>query len=559
MSADATHGQGADENDGFMRALIYARYSTTLQSSLSIDDQVRVCTEFATRNGWTVGETFFDAAISGAVRDRPGLNALLKAIGPDTIVTAESLDRISRDLEDMAALSKQIAYAGGTLWTISEGKVDIWHIGMRGTMAQAFRKDTADKVKRGMTGRALAGMCPGGLTYGYRKIAKFDSSGNPIRGLREIDPVEAEIIARVFRWTADGLSARTQATLLNRDGIPAPGGGRWSLCSILGDPKRHNGILRNPLYRGQLTFNRTHRVYHPITRKRLVRINPESEWTIVDVPELRIVADELWHSAHAQLRKYAGPLNTGLRRPKKLLSGKAVCGVCGSTWRIVGDANRFGGRWGCGAHKDGRGCTNGRTITNDSFERRVLQGLSERLLDPDLVAAYLDQWTKNRASRIAAERKERSQLERRKNDAEKRVQRLVAAVGDGLGDIEELGAALRSSKAELERVSAELTELGADNVFTIHPGLANQYRRRVANLIEALQEENSERTRDAVRGLIDRIVVMPKEGSMGTAIQVDGLLSGIVDLAGGESSSVRLRWCPWSDSNVSVHPLRVAC
>ena len=49
-----------------MRTLIYARYSSQLQNSRSIEDQIRVCIERAEQEGWTVIDVFSDAAIGGA-------------------------------------------------------------------------------------------------------------------------------------------------------------------------------------------------------------------------------------------------------------------------------------------------------------------------------------------------------------------------------------------------------------------------------------------------------------------------------------------------------------
>ncbi len=41
-----------------MRAVIYARYSSDLQSEASIDDQIRLCKERAVRDGMTVADVF---------------------------------------------------------------------------------------------------------------------------------------------------------------------------------------------------------------------------------------------------------------------------------------------------------------------------------------------------------------------------------------------------------------------------------------------------------------------------------------------------------------------
>ncbi len=61
-----------------MRAAIYARYSSDLQSAASIEDQIRICRECVERDGGTVVETYTDFAISGsALRTRAGMQALL--------------------------------------------------------------------------------------------------------------------------------------------------------------------------------------------------------------------------------------------------------------------------------------------------------------------------------------------------------------------------------------------------------------------------------------------------------------------------------------------------
>ena len=59
-----------------LRAVIYARYSTDLQSTSSIHDQIRLCRERAIREGWEIVGTYEDAATSGASLMRPGVQRL---------------------------------------------------------------------------------------------------------------------------------------------------------------------------------------------------------------------------------------------------------------------------------------------------------------------------------------------------------------------------------------------------------------------------------------------------------------------------------------------------
>lgn len=82
-----------------MRVGIYARYSSDKQRAESIEDQLGLCEERATREGWKVAKRYADHAISGASLVRPGIQLLMRDAhaGKFDLVLTESLDRISRD------------------------------------------------------------------------------------------------------------------------------------------------------------------------------------------------------------------------------------------------------------------------------------------------------------------------------------------------------------------------------------------------------------------------------------------------------------------------------
>jgi len=94
------------------RAAIYARFSTDKQNERSAEDQAALCRAHAAAQGWQVVEAFADLAISGATRNRPGLNALLDQAAGFDVVLAESIDRLSRDQEDIAAIWSGCALRG---------------------------------------------------------------------------------------------------------------------------------------------------------------------------------------------------------------------------------------------------------------------------------------------------------------------------------------------------------------------------------------------------------------------------------------------------------------
>lgn len=183
-----------------LRACIYARYSSDLQSESSIEDQIRLCSEKATNEGWEVVNAYTDAGISGASLMRPGIQSLLSAAmsGAFDILLCEALDRLSRDQEDIAGLFKRMEFSGVKIITLSEGEISTLHIGLKGTMNAMFLKDLADKTRRGLRGRVEKGKSGGGLAYGYKVVKQFDAHGQAIKGDREINETQAAIIRRIF-------------------------------------------------------------------------------------------------------------------------------------------------------------------------------------------------------------------------------------------------------------------------------------------------------------------------------------------------------------------------
>jgi site-specific DNA recombinase len=523
--------QQSSSHDGRCRALIYARYSTTLQSDASIDDQVRICRERAERDGWDVAGVHADAAISGGVRDRPGLNALLAQLQGGDVILAESIDRLSRDQEDIAAIFKRVRFAGARIVTLSEGEIGVLHVGLKGTMSQLFREDLADKTRRGQTGRVLAGFNPGGLAYGYRRVARFDDRGDPIHGLRVIDEEAAAIVRRIFAEFVDGRSPRDIARRLNAEGIPGPSGGAWSSASINGDRVRGNGILQNDLYRGLLVFNRTRRTYDPDTRRKRIQVRPREEWTVRPAPELRIVDDALWGAVTARRRRFDGTRAEQQRRPRRMLSGLVQCGCCGGRYVVIGAE-----KWGCGNRRRGGTCANGRTIQNHRLEDRVLAGLQEELLAPEIVRQVVLEYHRAAGERSAGAGRERRRAERRLEQARLKVERLVRAVTDGGSEFAEIRHALDRARDELASAETAIADTSAGSVIALHPNIAEEYRRSAANLRQLLKEGDEDSRRDTeqrIRALIDRIVVSPAETGPGTAIALEGRLEALLALAGG--------------------------
>jgi site-specific DNA recombinase len=151
------------------RAVIYARFSTELQNEKSTEDQIALCRSYANRLKIDVIATFEDRARSGAsVFGRDGLMQLMDAARQRLfdVVIVEALDRLSRDMEDLAGLYKRLSFQGIEIQAVHDGTADAILIGIRGLVGQMQREDGAKKVRRGMAGVVRDGRHAGGRAYG---------------------------------------------------------------------------------------------------------------------------------------------------------------------------------------------------------------------------------------------------------------------------------------------------------------------------------------------------------------------------------------------------------
>src|SRR5262245_41468882 len=117
------------------RAVIYARFSTDHQDKRSIEDQVALCRDYARREGLDVVEVFDDRARSGSsILNRDGLLALMDGakVNSFDVVVVEALDRLSRDMEDLAGIHKRLTHRGIEIRAVHEGKVNTVLVGLRG-------------------------------------------------------------------------------------------------------------------------------------------------------------------------------------------------------------------------------------------------------------------------------------------------------------------------------------------------------------------------------------------------------------------------------------------
>lgn len=289
------------------RVVFYARYSTDQQNPASIETQIDLGREFVERQGWHLVDTFVDAGVSGsAFETRNGLQSALARSnsGAYDIFLCLALDRLSRDLEHSARVLKLLQFHDVELWTVhGAAAVSSMELGLRAVLNQEVLEQVRYRTREGMKTVAKHGRVPGGICYGYKVKRAFDDDGNVIRGLRTIDPGEAEIITWIFRQYANGLSPNQIADDLNAQGISGPRGRSWQATAIRGHRSRGSGILNNQAYIGRIVFNRLAYRKNPSTERRVSRFNEPELHVIQEVPSLRIIDDALWQRVKERQEK----------------------------------------------------------------------------------------------------------------------------------------------------------------------------------------------------------------------------------------------------------------
>jgi site-specific DNA recombinase len=227
-----------------IRIAIYTRVSTQEQaeSKLGLESQNALCVSAATRGrdcGSSTSVRFFsDPGVSGSVPlgRRPDGRQLVEAIesGSVDVVVALTQDRLFRGLLDTLATLQRWDELGVRLLLVDGGWYDnedderFMSMAMRGLFAEMERRAARKRTKRALEAARTRGTKLGGVPFGWRPAVTIADGKKLNAGVHV--PVEAEqiVIERVRALRSGGIrSFRDVAAVLNREGVPAPRGGRW--------------------------------------------------------------------------------------------------------------------------------------------------------------------------------------------------------------------------------------------------------------------------------------------------------------------------------------------
>src|SRR5580698_448891 len=462
-----------------LRCAAYARYSSDLQSPRSIEDQLRICREYAQSRGFIYLEehVYVDEALSGVGADRPGLIRLLDAAlssgRPFDIILLDDSSRLARNTKDALTFFERLNFAGIRLIAVSQG-IDSDNeqahvlVTVHGMVDSLYVKELAKKTHRGLEGLMLRGQHTGGRCFGYDSVPVPGTTGKQL----VINENEAMVVRRIFEMSADGQSLKTIAKTLNRECVspPRPRAGKrygtWCPTCI-------RAMLRRDLYAGKVIWNTSRFVKVPGTNKRVRRARPQSEWRTVPHPELQIVSDDLWQRVKKRqedlLAAYGGAKHKGLQ-PRSvtspyLFSGILKCGVCGANLIIVTGYSSYGNypKYGCSQHFNRGACSNSVMVRRDWVEERLLDDLQNQVLKREAIDYILDEFGTHVKNAFANLSNQMTQMRERKQKLEGELRRLASTAAE-TGPSAFLVEAIHERELQLRQITEQLLAGGEDSV-----------------------------------------------------------------------------------------------
>lgn len=280
-----------------MNAVIYARYSSSSQREASIEEQVKVCRQFAERSDYTVVNVYSDSALTGKTDNRPAFQKLLRDSQKSLFqaVIVYSIDRFGRNLEQALSNASKIEDNGILLLSATEdfsntpsGRL---HRNMMMCYAQFYSDELSEKIKRGMDYNGERCLSTGGnIALGF-KTAKDKKI--------EIDPDTAPIVQMIFEMYADGKTVTEIVNHLNSLGYKTSRGASFNKNSL-------HTILKNKRYIGIYTY--------------------KGKETPGGIP--RIISDELFNQVADIMAKNRKAPARSKAKVEYLLTTKLYCGYC---------------------------------------------------------------------------------------------------------------------------------------------------------------------------------------------------------------------------------------
>lgn len=374
-----------------------------------------------------------------------------------------------------------------------------------GALAQEESANTSKRVKFGKKMNAEKGRVPN-IVYGYDKtIGDYFNLA--------INKEESKVVQQIYKWyTEEGYGAAKIANMLNEKGYKTKRNCKWSQNATC-------RILTNEIYTGKI-INGKQEVSDFLTGQR--RDKDETEWMVVERPELRIIEDETFEKAQEILRGRHDAFNLSHERQsnKHLFSTLIKCKECGWSFRrTVRTYKNTYVRWVCSG-RNGRGvdsCPN-KTVVDEEELIEVLQEYFTNVLkQKKKVIAHVV----NEFQRVYKAKDENVEYEKELNaelaKLQKTRQKYMDMYTDDLISREELNEKIGGSRQEMERIENEL------KMVSYHLTKGEQLENILNNTFKEIEDitDVHQMTNQQLKRLIQKIEV-DKDGNVDIYLRLLG-------------------------------------
>ena len=428
-----------------LRAVIYARYSCSVQTEQSIEGQLRDCYKIVEEMGFTVVKEYIDRALTGKNDERPQFRRMIhdSAFGNFDVVITWKMDRFARNRTDSALYKKilkdngvKVIYAAEN---IPEGNEGVILESVLEGLAEYFSLDLAQKTIRGKRESVRKGKHAGGkVLYGY----KVDENKYYV-----IDEPAAAIVRKIFNDYISGVKATDIAKNLNAAGIKTKAGEAWTRTKIgtVLTKRKYTGVFRS--------------------------FDVESEGNIPAIIDL-----ETFEAAQQILAKNRKAGGRNKSKYRYLLSGKIKCGECGSAMcgnhaHIDRAKTKVRCYYSCNSQKERKGCK-AKSIHRDIAEKIVLENTMQIILQDSFIEKIADEIIKlneledDSTSLINAYETEIKEIESKINNIMSAIEEGVAPkrMIDRINTLEEQQAKLQE-QINTERLKINTTILSKEQII----------------------------------------------------------------------------------------------
>lgn len=342
-------------------AVIYARFSSHSQREVSIEQQIKACTEYANRANLRVMETYDDKAISGKTDRRPNFQRMMRDAekGKFQYVIAWKSNRMGRNMLQAMVNESRLNELGIRCLYVEEDFDDTaaGRFALRNMMNvnQFYSENMAEDIMRGLMDNAEKCMVNnGGLALGYKKGED---------GRYAIDEAGAAIVREVFERFNAGETFVDIANDFNARGLKTSKGNRWNKGSF-------HRMLTNERYIGVYQYS---------------GVRKEG-----GVPA--IVRKELFYAVQEKLKTKKNPQGRHRENGDYLLTGKLYCGHCGSFMTGISGTSKTGDMhyyYICQKKRTEKACGK-KTVRRDWIEQKVTEVVKEYIMQDEVIEWIAD-------------------------------------------------------------------------------------------------------------------------------------------------------------------------